>query len=151
MKTNKFSLVCFLLSLALAPDAFGQKDQDDVKQVLLTYKTALEKLDLRDTQALFASASKIIESGSDEGTYTHYLEHHLGPEFSEFKSFTFENYKIQVTVLGTSAIAVETYDFVIVPKGEGANVRRKGVASSFLEKQQGRWKIVHMHSSSRKP
>ena len=30
-------------------------------------------------------------------------------------------------------------------------IKRKGVASSFLKKENGTWKIVHMDNSSRKP
>lgn len=129
----------------------AQTDEQKVKDGLTSYKNALERLDVSGTETLFTANSKIIESGSDEGTYAHYLEHHIGPELSDFKSFKFENYKIQVTVMGANAIAVEAYDFIIVLKDKGNEIKRKGVASSFLVKEKGAWKIMHMHTSSQKP
>ena len=34
----------------------------------------------------------IFESGGSEGSYAHYLAHHLTPELGEFKSSKFGNY-----------------------------------------------------------
>lgn len=131
--------------------AFAQEETDAVKQVLLQYKNSLEKLDLAGTDQLFVPGSLIIESGKVEGTYQDYLAHHIGPELGEFKSFRFENYKADVTVAGEYAFAVETYHYTIILHKENAEIKRKGAASSFLKKDNGTWKIVHMHNSSRKP
>lgn len=130
---------------------FAQTDEQKVKDVLSAYKSALEKLDVKGTDVLFAANSQIIESGKVEGTYADYLAHHIGPELGEFTSFKFENYSVQVTVAGDYAFAVETYNYAIVLKKDNSEIRRRGVASSFLKKANGAWKILHMHNSSRKP
>lgn len=130
---------------------YGQTDEQKVKDVLSSYKSALERLDVKGTDVLFTANSQIIESGKVEGTYPDYLAHHIGPELGEFNSFRFENYNVEVTVAGDYAFAVETYNYAIVLKKDNSEVRRRGVASSFLKKDNGSWKIVHMHNSSRKP
>lgn len=125
-------------------------DEGAVKMVLNKYKTAVESLDITGTQNLFTNDSKIYESGGSEGTYAHYMEHHMGPELKEFKSFTFNNYKIETTIDGNYAFCTETYNYVIVLAKDNLEVKRKGVATSVLKKIDGDWKITITHSSSRK-
>lgn len=150
MKTiiNSFVLL-FLLSVVHV--SYAQSETDKVKQVLAKYKNALESLDVAGTDVLFAGNSQIIESGKVEGTYQDYLAHHIGPELGDFKTFQFENYKVEVTIAGDYAFAVETYNYAIVLKKDNTEIKRRGVASSFLKKEDNDWKIVHMHNSSRKP
>lgn len=141
-------LVTLLLSVGLL---YAQTEEQKVKDVLSAYKNALEKLDVKGTDVLFVANSQIIESGKVEGTYQDYLAHHIGPELGDFTSFKFDPYNVVVTVTGDYAFAVETYNYTIILKKDNSEIKRKGVASSFLKKENGEWKIVHMHNSSRKP
>ncbi|MDQ3471708.1 MAG: nuclear transport factor 2 family protein [Pseudomonadota bacterium] len=122
-----------------------------VRSVLSQYKSAIERLDSRGTEQLFTADSAIFETGGTEGTYANYLAHHLGPELHEFKSFKFSDYKVDVQLLGPAAAhAIETYKYRIETK-KGETVDRLGVATSVLTKENGRWTIVMMHNSGRKP
>ena len=121
-----------------------------VKAVLKKYNSAVENLNMEGTDKLFTSDSKIYESGGSEGTYAHYVEHHLTPELKEFKSFVFSDYKVDVQVEGAYAFAVETYNFTIVMATDNSEVKRKGVATCILRKDKGEWKIMVSHNSSRK-
>lgn len=58
--------------------AYAQSNSEKVKETLLKYKDALEKLDVTGTDILFAANSQIIESGKVEGTYQDYLAHISG-------------------------------------------------------------------------
>ena len=132
-------------------NAAGQSTPtEEVKAVLHQYKSSLESLSLQGVDTFFLEDSQIIESGKVEGTYQDYLEHHIGPELHEFKSFSFENYQVNVTVSGEYAYAVETYNYIIILKKDTAEIKRKGVATSILKLVDGTWKIAHMHNSSRK-
>ena len=131
--------------------SFGNgKDEEQVKAVLKQYNNAIEKLDIAGTEKLFTDDSKIYESGSSEGNYAHYLEHHLNPELKEFKSFTFSDYKIEVQVTSVYAFTTETYNYTIILAKDNSEVKRKGVATSVLKKVRGEWKIMISHNSSRK-
>ena len=122
-----------------------------IRELLSKYKAAIERLDARGTEELFADGSAIFETGGTEGTYANYLAHHLGPELHEFKSFKFSDYKVDVHLLGPAAAhAIETYKYRIETK-KGEVVDRLGVATSVLTKENGRWKIAMMHNSGRKP
>ena len=147
MKKIFISTTILLCSLV----AFSQsKDAEAVKAVLKQYNSAIEKLDVTGTEKLFTTDSKIFESGGSEGTYAHYLEHHLGPEFTEFTSFKFSDYKADVQVDGRYAFATETYTYTLVVAKDKSEVKRKGVATSVLKKINGEWKIMISHNSSRK-
>lgn len=121
-----------------------------VRAVLSSYKSAIERLDPAGTEQLFTADSIIFETGGVEGTYANYLAHHLGPELKEVKSFSFSNYKADVRFEGPVALASESYNYRIELKS-GATVERRGVATSVLKKENGRWKIVSMHNSARPP
>lgn len=140
-------------ALVQAGDGHGVVAQDEtsaVKGVLAAYKAALERRDATGTEQLFMPDSTIYENGGSEGTYSNYLAHHLGPELKEFKSFAFSNYRVSVRIEGQFALATETYGFRIeTVKGEV--VERQGVATSLLKKVGREWKILTMHSSSRRP
>ncbi|WP_243396989.1 nuclear transport factor 2 family protein [Flagellimonas pacifica] len=118
-----------------------------------SYKDALENKTTAGTFALFSEDSQVFEQGGVEGSYAHYIEHHLGPELGHFKSFDFSEYKIDVVVDLPYAFTTETYIYTIVlrpdEKGESRTIRKKGVATSILRKTDGDWKIIKTHSSSR--
>lgn len=153
MKSTIFALAAASALVAVpgtAAPAGHAADATAVKAVLGQYKAAIERLDARGTERLFAPDSAIFETGGSEGTYATYLAHHLGPELGEFKSFRFNDYKVSVRFEGPVAIATETYTYHIeTKKGEAAD--RLGVATSVLRKQNGRWTVVMMHNSARKP
>ena len=147
MKKILITALSFFISfLSIAQN----KQADAAKAALKQYKDAVEKLDVTGTEKLFTADSKIFESGGSEGNYAHYLEHHLGPEFKEFKSFKYNDYKVEVTVDGNYAFATETYSYVIVVAKDNAEVKRKGVSTSVLKKVDGEWKIMVSHNSSRR-
>lgn len=120
-----------------------------VKKVLQDYKTAIEKLSTAGVADLFVKNSEIVESGSLEGSISKYLEHHLGPELKEFKSFRFSNYTVKVEVNGNYAFATEDYIYTIILQ-DGKEIKQKGATTSVLQKTNQGWKIKSTHSSARR-
>lgn len=143
-------LLSTLVSLTVTVVFAQNKDIDSAKSVLKQYYTAIEKLNAAGTTKLFTADSKIFESGGYEGTYARYLDHHLGPELKEFKSFQFSDYKVDVQQQGNYAFATETYLYTIILAKDNAEIKRKGVATIVLKKIKDQWKIMTLHSSSRK-
>ncbi|MCP4054221.1 MAG: nuclear transport factor 2 family protein [Mesoflavibacter sp.] len=150
LKTT-LTIVCTLFIITSIQSQ--NKDSEAVVSVMKTYKDALQNLTTEGTFELFTKDSKVFESGGVEGTYSHYIEHHLGPELGHFKSFTFSDYEIDVQVDAPYAFTTETYIYTIVlnpdDKGNSRTIKKKGVATSILKKIDGKWKIIKTHSSSR--
>lgn len=132
------------------PALSQNKNVEAIKSVLKQYNSAVEKLDVTDTEKLFTADSKIYESGGSEGNYAHYMEHHLTPELKEFKSFTYSDYKVEARVDGNYAFTIETCNYTIIVAKDNTEIKRKGVATSVLKKVKGEWKIMVSHNSSRK-
>ncbi|BAO56099.1 hypothetical protein NMS_2090 [Nonlabens marinus S1-08] len=135
---------------------FGQNvntEKQAVLKVMKTYKNALQNLTTEGTFELFAKDSEVFESGGVEGSYAHYIEHHLGPELGHFKKFEFSDYEIEAEVDSPYAFTTETYIYTIVlnpdDKGKSRTIKKKGVATSILKKIDDKWQIVKTHSSSR--
>jgi len=157
MKAFKLiTLVTVLIATVNFTNAQNSKDiadRQDVIAVMKSYKDALQNLTTEGTFELFTEDSKVFESGGVEGSYAHYIEHHLGPELGHFKSFTFSDYEIDVQVDAPYAFTIETYVYTIVlnpdDKGDSRTIKKKGVATSILKKMDGKWKIIKTHSSSR--
>lgn len=144
-------LLMSLLFCTPALMTFGQTNEIvAVKQLLTDYKAKIEKLDTTGVVNLFVRDSRVFEQAKDEGTISHYLQHHLGPELKEFKSFTFSDYKVDVSVTGEYAFSIETYIYTIILAKDGKEIKSQGVATSVLKKTQDGWKIVQTHSSFRK-
>ncbi len=144
-------LINFLIvmTLLLSLNAFGQTDKETVEDVMASYKAGVESLSTKGLSDLFLKESAVFESGGTEGTFEHYLDHHLGPELKEFKSFKFSNHEISTVVSLPYAFTTETYFFRIELAEDGKVIERKGVATSVLIKSGGQWKILKTHSSSR--
>ena len=148
--TDREAIKQFMNNKDTMPVLSQNKNVEAIKNVLRQYNNAVGKLDVTGTEKLFTADSKIYESGGSEGNYAHYLEHHLTPELKEFKSFTYNDYKVEVEVDGNYAFATETYNYVIILAKDNTEVKRKGVATSVLKRIKGKWKIIISHNSSRK-
>lgn len=142
-------VLCCSIAASAAP-AKRSADTAAVRSVLAAYVSAIERLDPRGTERLFTRDSMIFETGGSEGNYAHYLAHHLTPELGEFKSFKYDDYKVNVRFEGQTALATETYKYRIETK-KGEIAERLGVATSVLRKAGGRWQVVMMHNSARRP
>ena len=129
------------------------EDRQAVLNVLQRYNDALQALTTEGTFELFTDDAQVFEQGGVEGTYAHYVEHHLGPELAHFERFTFSDYKIDAEIIGSSALATQTYIYTIVTKAAAdkpsRTIEKQGLATSVLIKTDVGWKIKRTHSSSR--
>ena len=150
MRRLTITAIALAMLVAVPAQATEPADFQGAAAALAQYKSAMEKRDLTGVEALFSPDAQIFESGGIEGNFAHYRDHHLAPELTAFKAFAFRDYKVSVRGEGDVAIATETYSYTIVhPSGE--TVARDGVATSVLKWTSGKWQIISLHSSSRKP
>lgn len=157
MNIMKLFTVLPLLILAtlqiFGQDVSKEPEKQAVIEVMKSYKDALQNLTTEGTYELFSEDSEVFESGGVEGSYAHYIEHHLGPELGHFKKFEFSDYEIDVVVDAPYAFTTETYIYTIILQpdeiGSTRTIKKKGVATSILKRGDGKWKIIKTHSSSR--
>ena len=154
MKAFLFASAAVAVGLSAAPAQAHRTDcgsqRPAIERVLADYRSAIERLDARGTERLFAADSAVFENGGVEGTYANYLAHHLGPELGHFRSFRFADHRLDIWCDGGVAVATETYTYRI-ERAEGAPIERRGVTTSVLRRTGRNWQIVNMHGSSRAP
>jgi ketosteroid isomerase-like protein len=151
MKTLRSLLPLLVLASNLTVFGAASPDETAVKSVLAAYNHALTSLDAARAKDLFTADSQVFESGGVEGTFAHYLEHHIGPELAEFAEFSYRDYTVEVRLELPLALTTESYIYRIVLKEGGKVIEKKGVATSVLKKISGEWKIMQTHTSSRNP
>ena len=154
MRPRIITLLMLLVIAATQINAQNANTEEDaVLTVMKSYKDALQNLTTDGTFELFTEDSEVYESGGVEGTYAHYIEHHLGPELGHFEKFEFSDYEIDAEVDLPYAFTTETYVYTIVlnpdDKGNSRTIKKKGVATSILKMIDGKWQIIKTHSSSR--
>tara|TARA_R110002049_G_scaffold6484_2_gene40706 strand:+ start:12057 stop:12539 length:483 start_codon:yes stop_codon:yes gene_type:complete len=157
MKTLKLrsflTLLLFATSHIYSQNTDSDTEKEAVLKVMKSYKDALQNLTTEGTFQLFSKNSEVFESGGVEGSFSHYIEHHLGPELGHFEKFEYSNYEIDVKIDKPYAFTTETYVYIIVlkpdEKGESQTIRSKGVATSILKIIDDNWKIIKTHTSSR--
>ena len=154
--TTLLTLLIFVTSQINSQNADVDTEEQAVIEVMKSYKDAIQNLTTDGTFELFTEDATIFEQGKVEGTYKEYIDGHLGSELGHFKSFTFSDYKINANVNLPYAYTTENYLYKIVLKGDKAKgteertIKSKGVATSILEKIEGKWKIIHSHTSFKK-
>lgn len=143
-------ILILLTTLLVAFMASAQKDREGIIKVLDTYKGKIQKLDTTGVASLFLPGARVFEGGKDEGGIKGYLDHHLGPELKDFKSFTYSDYVVDVKLNGNYAYTMETYVYTIVLAKDNSEIKSRGVATSVLRKIGNAWKIEMTHGSYRK-
>jgi hypothetical protein len=115
------------------------------------YLDAMETGDLDAAGRLFASESSVFESGGQEGTWAHYREHHLGPEIGQIESFQVIRGTPEVETSGdrTMALVAWPIEYKIALKDERL-IESRGTVTFVLTGEPGKYRIRHLHWSSRR-
>ena len=119
--------------------------------VARNYLLALDNNDLDTAGALFADESSIFENGGNEGTWSHYREHHLQPEVESIVSFktTLGEPDVASSKDGTMAVVTWPIEYHI-ELNEDRSIDSKGVVTFVLVRVEERYRIQHLHWSSRR-
>ena len=125
------------------------QDRDAVIAVVEAVAVFSQARNLTAMDTLFASGPgvHIIEGAGVNHGWADYRDNHLGPELESFENFEYRFYSVEPTVRDDVAWASLRYDLVI--DTERGHIDREGRGTAVLEKRDGRWLIVHLHTSGR--
>ncbi len=91
---------------------------------------------------------EIIEGSGVNHGWTDYRNNHLKPELAEMQHLRFRFFDIAPQVRGTVAWAPFRYELATdTPQG---HVEVEGRGTAILERRDGRWLVVHLHTSGRR-
>lgn len=119
-----------------------------VTDVLTREAQAVEKGDLTALDKIWANSEDVtvFESGHANYGWTDYRNNHLAPELKEFKNTKYAFSDLKVKVDGKTAWA--TFKYSLSADIGARNIQSGGLGTAVLEKRDGRWQIVHWHSSA---
>ena len=135
--------------IALHPEAVAQStDESSVRDVLMQNAAAFERGDMTALTRLWANDEKVtvFESGYANYGWADYRDNHLKPEMAEMKNTKYVLSDIKPGISGNTAWA--TFKFTISADVKDRHVEGSGLGTAVLEKREGRWQIVHWHTSS---
>src|SRR5713226_2499476 len=144
-----------LIVLSLAYNARTLAYTDDeaaVRAALLKSAISFEKNDLAMATQVWANDESltIFESGHANYGWADYRDHHLVPEMGEMKNTKYAFTDIKTHLAGKTAWATLKYTISadVPDNGKMRHVDGGGLGTAVLEQRNGRWQIVHWHSSA---
>jgi ketosteroid isomerase-like protein len=100
----------------------------------------------KEAQAVEKGDLAVFESGHANYGWSDYRNTHLAPELKEFKNTKYSFSDLKVKVDGKTAWA--TFKYSLTADIGTRNIQSGGLGTAVLEKRDGRWQIVHWHSSA---
>jgi len=126
--------------------------QDDnekaVRDVLEQEAVAFEKGDVEALNKMWANDEwvSVFESGGADIGWANYRDHHLIPEMKELKNTKHTLSDVKVRVAGKTAWA--TFKYSLSGDLKERHIDVNGLGTAVLEERNGRWLIVHRHTSA---
>ncbi|HEY0379955.1 MAG TPA: nuclear transport factor 2 family protein [Pyrinomonadaceae bacterium] len=127
-------------------------DEAAVRDALLKSATSFEKNDLALASQVWANdeALTVFEQGHANYGWADYRDNHLVPEMAEIKNTKYQLTDIKVHLAGKTAWATFKYTISgdVTENSKARHVDGGGLGTAVLENREGRWQILHWHSSA---
>lgn len=147
--TTFAALSLFILSLGLFSTAAAQtREEKSIAAVLQQNAVGFAKNDMSIIEKIWSNSESVVvfEGGHANYGWTDYRDTHLAPEMKEMTNTKYDFSDIKTKVSGNMAYA--TMKYAISGDIGARHIEGAGLATAVLEKINGKWKIVHWHSSA---
>ena len=130
--------------------AHKEKAVDGPTLVLQAYANAIEAEDVASMGKAVASEGTdftIFEGSGANMGWADYRDHHLAPEFAN-PDLKFHTYQYQDIITQSEGdLAFSTFSIKMEYTYKGEDKSRTGRGTAILKRQDGAWKIIHLHTS----
>jgi len=93
--------------------------------------------------------ARYVESGGQNEGLTDLVEHHVEPEGDALDNFELNLTNVETHVEGDFAWAIADVEVKAFVKREQRQIHSRGYETFLFRREDGKWKIIHTHSSSR--
>ena len=140
--------LCVAAAVCTMP-ASAQDDRAAVRGVIDAVAAGMQAGDFSSLDTLFSDGRglHIIEGAGVNHGWADYRDNHLAPELEAFENFEYRWYAIEPVVDGDAAWAAFRYD--LSADTERGSVAVEGRGTIVLQRRDGQWRVVHMHTSGR--
>ena len=150
MRHVRSVVVLTLFTTAGSVMGSAQTPEQHISRVVEALATLSVAKDLAGLDTLYAPdpGVRVIEGAGVNKGWVDYRDHHLGPELKEMKNFRLRYYDVEPQVRGNVAWASFRYELgADTPHGPAES---EGRGTAVLENRNGRWLVVHLHTSGRR-
>ena len=139
--------------VAVAPANAQQQARNpqvaEVRAVIEAVGAGMEAGDWESLNELFVAdrGLHIIEGAGVNHGWADYRDSHLKPELEAFENFSYQWHSIEPQVMGSTAFAAFRYD--LAADTQRGHIKIEGRGTIVLEQRDGRWMVVHLHTSGR--
>ena len=144
-------LVAFVASSKSTATAYAA-DEAAVRDALQKFAISFEQNDIGMASQVWANDESLIvfESGHANYGWADYRDHHLVPAMGSMKNTKVGFTDLKIHLAAQTAWATLKYAISADgrDKGETRHMDFSGIATVVLEQRDGRWQIVHWHSSA---
>jgi ketosteroid isomerase-like protein len=149
----RLGLWSMLVLITAASSGLAQTTNEAaVREALLKSAASFEKNDLAMASQVWANdeSMTVFESGQANYGWADYRDHHLVPEMGEMKNTKYAFSDIRIHLAGKTAWATLKYTISadVTDNGKLRHVDGGGLGTAVLEERNGRWQIIHWHSSA---
>jgi ketosteroid isomerase-like protein len=152
---NPVLLRCLVLAAVASFDVAGQTsgaqaDVDDIRHLIAEYAKAVDTADVELVRQIWSHSPDVSfihplghEHGLDQ-VADHVFRHLMGDTFTERKLSIKD---VSIHAYGDTAWAEFYWDFAAKLRKDGSPLATKGRETQIYRKEQGRWRLVHVHYS----
>jgi len=146
--------VSALVALGASSNVVAQEapdpEREAVRAVIEEVAAGMQAGDFASLDTLFTDGRglHIIEGAGVNHGWADYRDNHLAPELEGFDNFSYRWFAIEPLVDGNAAWAAFRYE--LAADTESAHVEVEGRGTIVLQRRDGRWRVVHLHTSGRR-
>lgn len=155
MTGKSFLLLCLVFGVAVSIDAAAQNtgdpaDIDSIQHLIANYAQAVDTADVKLVAQIWSTSPEVSfihplghEHGLDQ-VEQNVFKHLMGDTFPE-RTLTIKD--VSIHTYGDTSWAEFYWDFNAKFRKDGAPLATKGRETQIYHKEQGRWRLVHVHYS----
>jgi len=113
----------------------------------IQFRAALKAGDATGAAAFLSDQVKIYEGGYVESSKSEYQSHHLEADIAFAKATDYAVIKREISIWGDTAIS--TTEGKTTGEYRGRAINSFGTETMVMRRDQGQWRIIHIHWSSR--
>ena len=151
-RTTSFAIVALISQAFLLHEVHAQEDES---AALIAIIDAVKKdwahaagKPFREHFLDFEGA-RYIESGGQNNGLTDLIEHHVEPEGDALDSLELNLSNVETHVEGDFAWANADVEVKALVKRDQREIHNRGYQTFLFRRLDGKWKVIHTHSSSR--
>lgn len=135
----------------VAPQPTAPTPLTPAAAVAASYLDALEARDITRADALFVPSATVFETGGDEGGWTAYRDHHLGPELGHVRTFAITRGEPSELASADHSLVVVSWPLEYrVELDDDRVIESRGTMSLAVVEVEGELRIGQLHWSSRR-